>query len=87
MQIVNAVRRHAFPYAKHRQILNWLEDNIQENYKENQGIYTMSSVSQFIEWRSKDLKSWVLRIAGNPPVCYVEIENKEKEVVFLLVWQ
>jgi hypothetical protein len=47
----------------------------------------MSSVGQFIEWRSKDKESWILRIVGNPPKCLVEILDEEKEILFLLSWQ
>ena len=47
----------------------------------------MRTVSQFIEWRSKDKESWILRIAGNPPKVFVEIKDEEKEIMFLLIWQ
>jgi len=68
-------------------MLEWLEENIQENFHSDKQKYTSSSVSQFIEWRSKDKESWVLRIAGNPPKTYVEILDEQKEILFLLRFQ
>ena len=68
-------------------MLKWLEENIQENFHNDGSKYNSSSVSQFVEWRSKDCKSWVLRLAGNPPRVYVEIEDEQKEILFLLAWQ
>ena len=80
------MRRHTLPYSNYKQMLQWLSDNIQENYHNDGSKYNSSSVSQFVEWRSKDGISWVLRVAGNPPKCYIEIENEEKEILFLLRW-
>jgi hypothetical protein len=68
-------------------MIKWLCDNIQENYYEDMRRFSMSSVGQFIEWRSKDTQSWIFRIAGNPAKCYVEIKDEEKEILFLLAWQ
>ncbi len=68
-------------------MLQWLEENIQENFHKDGTKYTSSSVSQFIEWRSKDRESWVLRIVGNSPKIYVEIMDEEKEILFLLRFQ
>lgn len=67
-------------------MLKWLEENVQENANEDGSKYSSSSVSQFVEWRSKDFTSWVLRVAGNPPKIYVEILDEEKEILFLLRW-
>ena len=86
-KIAKAYRRHTFPYANHKEMLEWLCNNIQENYYEDGRRFSMSSVGQFIEWRSKDFTSWVFRIAGNPPKCYVEIIDEKKELLFLLAWQ
>jgi hypothetical protein len=86
-KIVKAVRRHVLPYRNHKQMLQWLCDNIQENYYSDGSKYNSSSVSQFVEWRSKDRESWVFRIVGNPPKCLVEIISEEKEILFLLAWQ
>jgi hypothetical protein len=80
-------RRHTLPYTNHRQMLQWLCDNVQENYHIDGSKYNSSSVSQFVEWRSKDFTSWIFRIAGNPPKCIVEIKDEEKELLFLLRWQ
>jgi hypothetical protein len=68
-------------------MLEWLEENIQENFHNDRQKYNSSSVSQFVEWRSKDRESWVLRIAGNPPKTYVEILDEQKEIMFLLTWR
>jgi hypothetical protein len=68
-------------------MLEWLEDNIQENFHKDRQKYNSSSVSQFVEWRSKDRESWILRVAGQPPKIYVEIKDAQKELLFLLVWQ
>ncbi len=86
-KIVKAVRRHILPYGKHQEMIKWLSDNIQENYHKDYGKYNSSSVSQFVEWRSKDTISWVFRIFGNPPKCSIEIIDEEKELLFLLRWQ
>ncbi len=68
-------------------MLDWLNEHIQENYHNDGSKYNSSSVSQFVEWRSKDLESWVLRVAGNSPKVYVEILDEEKEILFLLRFQ
>ena len=82
------MRRHVFPSTKgYIGMLEWLEENIQENFHSDRQKYNSSSVSQFVEWRSKDTESWVLRIAGNPPKVYVEIKDEQKEILFLLAWQ
>lgn len=80
------MRRHQLPYKYHKEMLRWLEDNVQPNHNKNGDKFNSSSVSQFIEWRSLDLKSWVFRVAGNPPKCYVEIADEQKELLFLLRW-
>lgn len=82
---MKAVRRHEFPYNYgYRKLLDWLIENVQENYHSDGSKYNSSSISQFIEWRSKDLESWILRVAGNPPKIYVEIIHEQKEILFLL---
>ena len=81
------MRRHRILYSNYKEALKWLEENVQENYNEDGGKYTMSTVSQLIEWRSKDKESWILRIADNPPKVFVEIKDEEKEIMFLLRWQ
>ena len=42
------------------EVLDWLEENIQENFHKDGRRYNMSSISQFIEWRSKDLETWIM---------------------------
>ncbi len=80
-------RRHIMLYKRYKEMLLWLEENVQPNYHSNRDHFASSSVSQFIEWRSADKQSWILRIAGNPPKVYVEIEDEQKEILFLLAWQ
>ena len=79
--------RHLLPYNKKDEVIKWLEENIQENYSEDGSRYNMSSVAQFVEWRSKDLESWIVHIAGFPPKLYVEIKDEHKEILFLLACQ
>lgn len=86
-KIVKAARRHTLPYGRHREMIKWLCENIQENYYPDGNRFSMSSVGQFIEWRSKDRESWIFRIVGNPAKCLVEIKDEEKEILFLLAWQ
>ena len=69
------------------QVLKWLEENIQENYHKDSSRYNMSTISQFIEWRSQDLESWVMRVAGTPPQGQVEIKDKRLATVFALKWR
>jgi hypothetical protein len=85
---VKAIRRHQFSYTyNYKEMLKWLSEYIQENYHNDGSKYNSSSVSQFVEWRSKDMESWILRVAGNPPKVYVEIIDEEKEILFLLRFQ
>lgn len=92
---VRIIRRHILPYGKHEQMIKWLSENIQESYYSNGDAYNSSSVSQFIEWRSKDTRSWVFRVFSSPQIgsrissvkCSVEIFDPQKELQFLLLWQ
>lgn len=68
-------------------MLDWLSENVQENYHDDGNKFNSSSISQFIEWRSKDMESWILRVAGTPSKIYVEIIDEEKELLFLLRWR
>ena len=47
------------PYKRYKEMLVWLEENVQPNYHSNRDQFASSSVSQFIEWRSVDKESWV----------------------------
>ena len=76
--------RHQMPYRNYKEMLRWLEDHVQPNHNKNGDKFASSSVSQFVEWRSLDKESWIFRVAGNPPKVYVEIKDKEKELIFLL---
>ena len=69
------------------QVLKWLEQNIQENYHKDSSRYNMSSISQFIEWRSQDLESWVMRVAGTPSRGHVEIMDEKLAAMFALRWR
>lgn len=69
-------------------MLEWLAENVQENYHDNwHEKYNSSAVGHFVEWRSKDRESWILRIAGQNPKVYVEIKDEQKELLFLLRWR
>jgi len=80
-------KRHTLPYDKKNEVLTWLTENVQDNFNDALGKYDMNSVSQFVEWRSKDLESWILRVAGFPPQLFIEIKDPEKETWFLLRWK
>lgn len=82
------MKRHILPYHVNKvsDLITWLSDNVHKNFHDDGSKYNSSSVSQFVEWRSKDHESWILRIAGNPPRIYVEIKDEEMEVLFLLRW-
>ena len=69
------------------QVLKWLEENIQENYNKDSSRYNMSTISQFIEWRSQDLESWIMRVAGTPPRGHVEIMDEKLAAMFALRWR
>ena len=69
------------------QVLKWLEQNVQENYHKDSSRYNMSTISQFIEWRSQDLESWVMRVAGTPPRGQVEIIDEKLAAMFALRWR
>lgn len=81
------MRKHRILFSDYKDVLKWLEENVQENYNQNGDKFGMSSVGQFVEWRSKDKESWILRISGSPPKVFVEIKDEEKELLFLLRWQ
>jgi hypothetical protein len=79
--------RCRFNYKDHDQVLKWLEQNVQENYHKDSERYNMSTISQFIEWRSQDLESWVMRVAGTPPQGQVEIIDEKLAAMFALRWR
>ena len=79
--------RCRFNYKDRDQVLKWLEQNVQENYHKNSERYNMSTISQFIEWRSQDLESWILRVAGSPPAGHVEIMDEKLAAMFALRWR
>lgn len=81
------IRKHIFPLDQHKAILEWLIVNIQENYHKDGSKYTGSATSMYIEYRSKDKLSWIMRLAGNPPSCSVEIKDEKLEFLFLLRWK
>jgi hypothetical protein len=79
--------RCQFNYKDRNQVLKWLEENVQENYNKDGSRYNMSTISQFIEWRSQDLESWVMRVAGTPSRGHVEIKDEKLASVFALRWR
>jgi hypothetical protein len=80
------VTRCWFDQKDRVQVLTWLEENIQENYHKDGSRYSMSTISQFVEWRSQDTESWIMRVAGTPPKGYVEIKNEKYAIMFTLKW-
>ena len=76
-----------FNYKDRDRVLKWLEENIQGNYHKDSSRYNMSTISQFIEWRSQDLESWVMRVAGTPPRGHVEIMDEKLAAMFALRWR
>jgi hypothetical protein len=78
--------RCRFDYNNRTRVLSWLEKHVQENCHESSERYNMSTISQFIEWRSRDLESWIMRITGTPPRGYVEIKDEKFAVLFILKW-
>jgi len=80
------VTRCRFKYKDRDQVLKWLEENIQENYHKDSSRFNMSTISQFIEWRSQDLESWIVRVAGSPPRGHAEIKDKKLAALFILRW-
>jgi hypothetical protein len=78
--------RCRFNHTDRDRVLKWLEQNVQENYHKDSSRYNMSTISQFIEWRSQDLQSWIVRVAGTPPAGHVEIMDDQHAAMFLLKW-
>ena len=78
--------RCQFNYTDRDRVLKWLEQNVQENYHKDSSRFNMSTVSQFIEWRSQDSQSWIMRISGTPPRGHVEIKDQKHAAMFLLKW-
>ena len=79
--------RCQFDYKDRVQVLKWLEENVQENYNRDSSRYNMSTISQFIEWRSQDLESWVMRVAGTPPRGHVERIDEKLAAMFASRWR
>lgn len=73
-------------YNRHKEILEWLHNNIQENCNPDMEKYNFSTISRFVEWRSKDHEAWVFRIQGMPPVAKVSIKDEKLQMLFILLW-
>ena len=73
-------------YQDAKEIIKWLDSNIQENLNPNLERYTLSSVGRFVEWRSKDKESWIFRIEGMPPKAMVTIKDEKMRMLFMLRW-
>lgn len=73
-------------YNHHKEMIEWLDANVQENCKPNLEKYIFSAISRFIEWRSTDHEAWVFRISGMPPVGKVFIKDEKLEMLFMLRW-
>lgn len=79
-------KEYEVPHKEYLQVLKWLDKNVQENCYPNLQKFNSSAISQFIEWRSKDHKTWTLRISGSVPKCHVTINHKKLETMFVLRW-
>ena len=71
---------------KIRELVAWLDNNIQENSQPNLERYSFSTVAQIIEWRSMDNESWIVKVSGQPPKITVEIKDEKLKMLFLLRW-
>lgn len=80
------MKDYGIPHTSHTQIRKWLEENIQENLHADSRYYNMSSISQFVEWRSKDKETWVLRISGFKPKMTIGFKDPNHEERFMFEW-
>jgi hypothetical protein len=70
------------PGAEYKKILEWLEGNIQDNLHADSSYYHMSAISPFIEWRSNDKETWILRVSGFKPKMQIRFKNRKHEELF-----
>ena len=79
-------------------MLTWLHTVVAENYNENLNNYKMipggPTGHSIIEWRSKDLTSWILRLTKSFDIMdeedigiAVHIEDEKYAAWFALKWQ
>lgn len=84
-------KRHQVPSANHKEMIKWLEQNVQENYhKEGYAYDTQSGpFSKHAIWLSKDKKTWMFSLQqyiGHDGTAFVEIADSKAEMIFLLMW-
>lgn len=75
-----------YQYQKIRDIVAWLDSNIQENSKPSLLRHGGSTIARYVEWRSMDNESWIVRVSGQPPKITVEIKDDEMKMLFILRW-
>lgn len=80
------MKDYGIPHINHPQIRKWLEENIQENLHADSRYYKMSSISPFIEWRSKDQETWIVRISGFKPKMQIGFKDSKHEELFISQW-
>ena len=69
------------------EVLDWLIKYVQPNYHDSGAKYNSSTISRFIEWRSKDLETWIMRVYGVPVQGSVKLKDSKSATLFLLRWQ
>ena len=85
-------KRHEVPAANHKEMISWLEENVQENFYEKGFVYDTHTgpFSKHAEWISKDGNTWKFSLyqhLGLPNgKAVVEINDPKAEVIFLLMW-
>jgi hypothetical protein len=85
--------RHQVSAANHKEMIKWLEQNVQENYHKEGYAYNtrLGPFSKYYAiWLSKDKQTWKFSLQqhlglddGN---AFVEIADSKAEMIFLLMW-
>lgn len=85
-------RRHQLDGTNHKEILAWLCEHVQENRYDDDYCYDTRSgpFYRWTEWRSKDEKSWILKLQTDlahwKGRVWVEIKDPKAELMFLMRW-
>jgi|APFre7841882654_1041346.scaffolds.fasta_scaffold07153_9 hypothetical protein len=88
---------HQVPAANHKEMIKWLEQNVQENYhKEGYAYDTQSGLfSKYAIWLSKDKQTWTFSLQQHigfddgkvfDETASVEIADSKAEMMFILRW-
>lgn len=68
-----------------KQMLNWLEANVEPNGLSDMRPYNFSTVGMFKEWRSVN-RAWEFCIRGMSPSITVIIKDEKLATLFALTW-